>query len=81
MLDPAPLLVCSSELYSILYTVPVYISIRRLYEKNSFQPENILLNDKMTIKLSDFGFAKELKEGETLTGKYTCAYTNPGCEH
>jgi hypothetical protein len=31
----------------------------------------------MTIKLSDFGFAKELKEGETLTGKYTCAYTNP----
>jgi hypothetical protein len=35
----------------------------------------------MTIKLSDFGFAKELKEGETLTGKYTCAYTNPGCEH
>ncbi len=24
----------------------------------------------MTIKLSDFGFAKELDEGETLTGEY-----------
>lgn len=31
----------------------------------------------MTIKLSDFGFAKELKEGETLTGK--CLYFAENC--
>ena len=34
-----------------------------------FKPENILLNDDQTIKLSDFGFAKQLESGETLSGK------------
>ena len=33
------------------------------------KPENILLDDNYKIKLTDFGFAKKLEEGETLTGE------------
>ena len=35
----------------------------------SFQPENVLLDDDLNVKLSDFGFACVLAEGEELTGK------------
>ena len=34
-----------------------------------FQPENILLDDNLNVKLSDFGFATHLEQGEELTGK------------
>ena len=34
-----------------------------------FQPENILLDDNLNIKLSDFGFATVLGPEEELTGR------------
>lgn len=32
------------------------------------QPENILLDEDYRVKISDFGFAVKLKEGEKLRG-------------
>lgn len=34
------------------------------------KPENILLDDQLNVKITDFGFAKVLKDGEKLFGKY-----------
>jgi len=31
------------------------------------KPENILLDEQMNVKVTDFGFAKVLKSGERLT--------------
>ncbi len=33
------------------------------------KPENILLDDEMNIKLTDFGFAVQVKQGQTLKGE------------
>lgn len=35
------------------------------------QPENILLDDNANILLSDFGFAKDIMDGEQLYGECT----------
>lgn len=32
------------------------------------KPENILLDDQLNVKITDFGFAKVLKDGEKLYG-------------
>lgn len=33
------------------------------------KPENILLDDQMNIKLTDFGFAVQIKPGQELKGE------------
>ena len=32
------------------------------------KPENILLDDNLNVKITDFGFARMLKQGERLFG-------------
>lgn len=34
------------------------------------KPENILLDDEMNIKLTDFGFAVQIRPGQTLKGPW-----------
>lgn len=47
--------------------------VRFIHRKNivhrDLKPENILLDDQLNVKITDFGFAKMLKEGEKLFGK------------
>lgn len=38
------------------------------------QPENILLDDNLNVKVSDFGFATVLGPEEELTGKSPICY-------
>ncbi|XP_045771219.1 phosphorylase b kinase gamma catalytic chain, skeletal muscle/heart isoform isoform X2 [Maniola jurtina] len=44
--------------------------VRFIHRKNivhrDLKPENILLDDQLNVKITDFGFAKMLKEGEKL---------------
>ena len=34
------------------------------------QPENILMDDNLNVKLTDFGFATEVEDDEELYGKF-----------
>lgn len=35
------------------------------------KPENILLDDNLNVKITDFGFARMLKDGERLFGEFS----------
>lgn len=40
------------------------------------KPENILLDDCLNVKITDFGFARKLKEGEKLFGELCAALSS-----
>lgn len=63
-------------MYEILTAVK-HIHSKHIVHRD-LKPENILLNDDQTIKLSDFGFAKQLESGETLSDLCgTLGYLSP----
>ena len=37
--------------------------------RSCLQPENILLDEQLNIKISDFGFSTFVQEGQQLSGK------------
>lgn len=55
--------------YNSLYIYQIICGLKYLFEKNiihrDMKPENILI-DRNTIKICDFGFAKEIKENDLL---------------
>lgn len=52
----------------------VFEGVAHIHSKNivhrDLKPENILLDDNMNVKITDFGFAKQLTAGEQLYGNY-----------
>lgn len=53
----------------------VFEGVAHIHSKNivhrDLKPENILLDDNLNVKITDFGFAKQLAPGEQLYGNYS----------